>query len=210
MSVTRRTRLSLIAAAASGALVVAMAGTALASDRLDSPNCSDVDLQDAQAALDTAAPSERLRLDDLCEWVPALHSDDTEDADDATPETTPTAAPDAESADDDSTDEDSADKDSADKDSDSDAKDDKDDAEKDDAKSDAKDDEGSDNGDRDCADFDSQADAQAAFEENSEDDPERLDADDDGIACEDHFGTEDQQVAVHPRGGVATGGSGLS
>jgi hypothetical protein len=39
-------------------------------------------------------------------------------------------------------------------------------------------------------------------------DPERLDADDDGIACEDSFGTEGQQVAVFPLGGVATGGAG--
>ena len=62
-------------------------------------------------------------------------------------------------------------------------------------------------GDRDCADFTSQADAQAALKAD-ESDPERLDADDDEIACEDHFKTEDDQVAVKPEGGVATGGDG--
>jgi hypothetical protein len=176
MSVSRRTRLSAVAAVASGVLVVAMAGTALAADRLDAPNCSDLDLQDAQAALDAVAPSERHRLDTLCASIPAIRSENSEEADDATPATTPAAVPD----------EDSAEKESADEDSD------KDDAEG--------------NGDRDCADFDSQADAQAAFEETSNDE-ERLDADDDGIACEDRFDTEGQQVAVYPKGGVATGGA---
>ena len=61
-------------------------------------------------------------------------------------------------------------------------------------------------GDRDCVDFDTQAEAQAALEESSGD-PERLDSDDDGIACEQQFGTEGRQVAVSPRGGVATGGA---
>jgi hypothetical protein len=60
--------------------------------------------------------------------------------------------------------------------------------------------------DRDCADFPTQAEAQAALAPG---DPERLDADSDGIACEEQFGTEDQQVAVHPVGGVATGGTPL-
>jgi Excalibur calcium-binding domain len=195
MSVTRRTRLSLIAAAASGALVVTMAGTALASAPLDGPNCSDLGLQDAQAALDTLDPAERLRLDDLCEAIPVVRSDDTEDADDAAPKTTPAAAPDEEDADDDNAD--------------------ADDGKKADKKADNEDEDSNDNGDdnaagdRDCADFDSQADAQAAFEESSNDE-ERLDADDDGIACEDAFGTEDQQVAVYPEGGVATGGAALS
>lgn len=59
---------------------------------------------------------------------------------------------------------------------------------------------------RDCADFPTQAEAQAALAPG---DPERLDADSDGIACEQQFGTEDQQVAVHPVGGVATGGTPL-
>lgn len=59
--------------------------------------------------------------------------------------------------------------------------------------------------DRDCPDFATQADAQAALTA-APGDPERLDADDDGIACEDHFGTEAQQVAVIPEGGVDTGG----
>jgi hypothetical protein len=130
MSVTRRTRLSVIAAAASGALVVAMTGTALAADHLDRPTCSDIDLQDAQ---DAVAPSDRHRLDDLCKSVRTRLSDDIEESDqDATPDTTPAAA----------------------------------------------DDEDSDDGDRDCAD-------------------------DDGIVCEDHFDTDDQQVAVRPKGGVA-------
>ncbi|MFC4948578.1 excalibur calcium-binding domain-containing protein [Pseudonocardia sp. GCM10023141] len=59
--------------------------------------------------------------------------------------------------------------------------------------------------DRDCPDFATQADAQAALTAQAGD-PERLDADGDGIACEDHFGTANQQVAVFPVGGVATGG----
>ncbi|MCE3554033.1 excalibur calcium-binding domain-containing protein [Pseudonocardia sp. RS11V-5] len=63
-------------------------------------------------------------------------------------------------------------------------------------------------GDRDCADFATQAAAQAVLLADLSD-PERLDADSDGIACEDHFGTEGRQVAVHPVGGVATGGAGL-
>jgi hypothetical protein len=61
-------------------------------------------------------------------------------------------------------------------------------------------------GDRDCADFATQAEAQAVLAGRSGD-PERLDTDDDGVACEEHFGTEDRQVAVYPQGGVATGGS---
>ena len=196
MSVTRRTRLAVIAAAASGALVVAMAGTALASVNVGRQDCSDA-VQDAQAALDT----ELHGLDRVCESIPALQSEDSENSDEATPETTPAAAPDEDSADADAAD------DSSDKDADKDA--DKDNDEKsDDKKSDDKDGK-DDGGDRDCADFDSQADAQAAFEK-SKNDEDGLDADDDGVACEDRFGTEDQQVAVHPRGGVATGGSGLS
>jgi hypothetical protein len=194
MSVTRHTRLSLIAAAASGALVVTMAGTALASAPLDGPNCSDLGLQDAQAALDTLDPAERLRLDDLCEAIPVVRSDDSEEADDAAPDTTPAAAPDEENDDDN-------------------AADDKDNDKKADKKDEGSNDDGDEDdnaaGDRDCSDFASQADAQAAFEESSNDE-ERLDADDDGIACEDAFGTEDQQVAVYPEGGVATGGAALS
>ncbi|HVL84068.1 MAG TPA: excalibur calcium-binding domain-containing protein [Pseudonocardia sp.] len=58
--------------------------------------------------------------------------------------------------------------------------------------------------DRDCADFPNQAAAQAALAPG---DPERLDADADGIACEDAFGTEGNQVAVAPVGGVDTGGT---
>jgi hypothetical protein len=60
--------------------------------------------------------------------------------------------------------------------------------------------------DRDCPDFATQADAQVAFD-SAPGDPERLDADNDGIACEDHFATEGNQVAVVPVGGVATGGT---
>jgi hypothetical protein len=62
--------------------------------------------------------------------------------------------------------------------------------------------------DRDCADFPTQAEAQAVLVAGPSD-PERLDADSDGIACEQQFGTEGQQVAVHPVGGVATGGAAL-
>lgn len=193
MSVTRRTRLAVIAAAASGALVVVMAGTALASDDVGRQDCSDA-VQDVEAALDTVARSELQGLDRVCESIQNVHREDSEDSDEGTPETTPAAAPDENSADaadsDDSSDEDGDDEKSEDKD-----------------KDENKDKDGA--GDRDCADFDSQADAQAAFEESSNDE-DGLDADDDGVACEEHFGTEDQQVAVHPRGGVATGGSGLS
>ena len=59
--------------------------------------------------------------------------------------------------------------------------------------------------DRDCTDFSSQSDAQAALDADSKD-PDNLDADDDGIACEDRFGSPDQQVQVLPSGGVDTGG----
>lgn len=61
--------------------------------------------------------------------------------------------------------------------------------------------------DRNCADFKTQAEAQAAFDADKSD-PDNLDADDDKIACEDHFKTEGNQVAVKPKGGVATGGDG--
>jgi hypothetical protein len=192
MSVTRRTRLAVIAAAASGALVVVMAGTALASDDVGRADCSDA-VQDVEAALDTVARSELRGLDRVCEAIPTLDREDSEDSDEGTPETTPAAAPDENSADaadsDDSSDENG------------------DDQKSEDGKSEDEDKGGA--GDRDCADFDSQADAQAAFEESSNDE-DGLDADDDGVACEEHFRTEDQQVAVHPRGGVATGGSGPS
>jgi hypothetical protein len=156
MPASRRTRLSVIAAAASGALVVAMTGTALAAGHADRASCADIQ--------DAVAPGE---LDGPCESIRTPRSDDGEDADDGTPATTPAAAPDEES-------EDNADGD-----------------------------------DRDCPDFGSQAGAQAALEEGP-DDLERLDADDDGVACEDHFGTEGRQVAVHPLGGVATGGAALT
>ena len=59
--------------------------------------------------------------------------------------------------------------------------------------------------DKDCADFASQADAQAALDAAAGD-PDNLDADDDGIACEQYFGEDGQQVQVHPTGGVDTGG----
>lgn len=60
-------------------------------------------------------------------------------------------------------------------------------------------------GDKDCADFGSQAKAQAVLDEDS-DDPNNLDADRDGVACEDRFESDDQQVKVHPDGSVNTGG----
>jgi hypothetical protein len=58
---------------------------------------------------------------------------------------------------------------------------------------------------RACTDFPTQAAAQAALAA-SPTDPEQLDADKDGIACEDRFQTQGQQVTVHPSGPVATGG----
>lgn len=180
MRTSRRIRLSVLAAALSGALVVAMAGTALAAD-LD---CSDFEFQeDAQSVLD-ADRSDPNRLDGgsdgpadgvACESLPSRGSaddlaDDRADDeasgsgdDDDSLATTPAADPD----------------DDSDKDSDR---------------------------DRDCADFTSQAAAQAALTART-DDPEELDSDDDGIACEQHFGTDGRQVAVYPNGGVATGGA---
>ena len=66
-------------------------------------------------------------------------------------------------------------------------------------------------GDRDCADFATQQEAQTAFDADPSD-PERLDADGDGVACESFFDDvdeqDDQQVALHPVGGVDTGGRG--
>jgi hypothetical protein len=59
--------------------------------------------------------------------------------------------------------------------------------------------------DRDCADFASQKEAQDALDADSAD-SERLDKDDDDIACEDHFGSDKQQVQVRPKGAVDTGG----
>ena len=65
--------------------------------------------------------------------------------------------------------------------------------------------------DRDCADFATQQQAQTAFDADPSD-PERLDADGDGVACESFFDDvdeqDDQQVALHPVGGVDTGGRG--
>jgi len=65
--------------------------------------------------------------------------------------------------------------------------------------------------DRDCADFATQQEAQTAFDADPSD-PERLDADGDGVACESFFDDvdeqDDQQVALHPVGGVDTGGRG--
>jgi hypothetical protein len=58
--------------------------------------------------------------------------------------------------------------------------------------------------DRDCSDFSSPADAQAALDADRSD-PDRLDADRDGLACEALFGNGQQQVGIHPTGGVATG-----
>jgi hypothetical protein len=205
MSVSRRTRLSVIAAAASGVLVMAMTGTALAAGNQVQPDCSQT-VQDAQAAVDAVAPEGQLELPDLCESVPVLNTSDTADAegaDDGTPDTTPAAAPEEDGSDEASAAEDSTPNDDSTAD-----EDDKDGDKKDEDKKDDDKDGDGDKGDRDCADFDSQADAQAAFEESSNDE-ERLDADDDDIACEDHFDTEDQQVAVHPQGGVATGGAAL-
>jgi hypothetical protein len=97
---------------------------------------------------------------------------------------------------------------SSDSDSDSDSDDSSDSSsDSDDSDSDSDDSSSSTTGDdKDCADFASQADAQAALTAEPSD-PDNLDADDDGIACEDHFGEEGQQVQVHPTGGVDTGGA---
>ena len=56
-----------------------------------------------------------------------------------------------------------------------------------------------------CPDFATQALAQA-FLLADPTDPSGLDADHDGVACEDSFGTQNQQVAVIPNGAVRTGG----
>jgi hypothetical protein len=169
MSVPRRTRLSVVAAALSGALVVAMAGTALAADDL---NCSDFAFQEeAQAVLD-ADRSDPNRLDGgadgpadgvACESLPSRGAGrDAEGSgdEDGAPATTPATRPDEDPGEDE---------------------------------------------DRDCADFATQAAAQAAL--TARGGLEELDSDDDGVACEQHFGTEGRQVAVYPRGGVATGGA---
>jgi hypothetical protein len=101
MSTTRRARLSVLAAALSGALVVVMAGTALAAEDLD---CSDFGFrEEAQAVLD-ADRSDPHRLDGgvdgpadglACESLPSHGSDDdpesaTDEAD--APATTPATA----------------------------------------------------------------------------------------------------------------------
>jgi hypothetical protein len=86
MAPSRRT-LSLFAATFSGALVLAMAGTALAADDLD---CSDFDYQEeAEAVLDADGV--------VCDWLPRRGSGDNSvesDGDAGAPVTTPAAAPD--------------------------------------------------------------------------------------------------------------------
>jgi hypothetical protein len=121
MRTSRRIRLSVLAAALSGALVVAMAGTALAADR----DCSDFEFQeDAQAVLD-ADRSDPNRLDGgsdgpadgvACESLPsrgsadesADESDDSDKSDDFVA-TTPAADPDDDSGRDSGRDRDCAD-----------------------------------------------------------------------------------------------------
>ncbi|HLU57259.1 MAG TPA: excalibur calcium-binding domain-containing protein [Pseudonocardia sp.] len=191
MAVPRRTRLSMLAAAASGALVVTMAGTALAADRPDDPGCSEPGLAEVRSEL----------LDDACAAFVTARAV----AADATLGTTPAAAQDDDPDDDpDEEAEDSGDDDGADDDADDDGDRDEGDGDAGSGGNEIR--AGGTGRDRDCRDFASQADAQAALEA-SPGDPERLDADDDGIACENHFGTEGRQVAVHPKGGVATGGT---
>jgi hypothetical protein len=165
MSPSGRTRPSAFAAAFSGALVLVMAGTALAANALD---CSDVDYQEEAQAVLKADPSDPHRLGGgtdgvACDSLPSSDSDDSQESDEDAdaPATTPAAAPEV--------------GDGAD-------------------------------GDRDCPDFAPQAQAQAALAA-SPGDREQPDADDDGTACEQHFGTEGQQVAVFPQGAVATGAS---
>lgn len=58
---------------------------------------------------------------------------------------------------------------------------------------------------KNCSEFATQALAQA-FLLADPTDPSGLDGDRDGVACEDSFGTQDQQVAVIPNGAVRTGG----
>ena len=78
MPASRRTRLSLLAAAVSGALAVVMAGAALAARDLD---CSGLGHRHAAHAVLTGGPSDPYRLDS--------------GTDGAAPATTPAAAPDS-------------------------------------------------------------------------------------------------------------------
>ncbi len=163
MPIPRRTRAAVSAAALSTALVVAMAGTAIAMEDLD---CGDFSYQEqAQSVLD-ADRSDPNRLDGgregsadgvACESLPQRPEAPTPAAQRVatpavprvapetaprTPETTPPVQPVAPRSD-----------------------------------------------HRGCPDFVTQADAQAALA-HGVDDPERLDADDDGLACERYFGAE--------------------
>ncbi|HYH32323.1 MAG TPA: excalibur calcium-binding domain-containing protein [Pseudonocardia sp.] len=178
MHAPRRSRVAACAAALSAALAVGMAGTALAAEDL---NCSDFEYQEeAQAVLD-ADPSDPHRLDGGTGGA----------ADGVACESLPSRGDDADDAD--AAEEEEEEEAAADEDAPATtpaaAPEDEDDAER----------------DRDCADFATQAEAQAALV-GEPGDPERLDSDDDGVACEEHFGTEDRQVSVFPQGGVATGG----
>jgi hypothetical protein len=78
MPATRRTRLSVLAAAVSGAIAVVMAGAALAARDLD---CSGLGHRQAAHAVLTGDPSDPYRLDG--------------GTDGAAPATTPAAAPDS-------------------------------------------------------------------------------------------------------------------
>jgi hypothetical protein len=78
MPATRRTRLSVLAAAVSGAIAVAMAGSALAARDM---NCSGFDYREAAHAVRDSDPSDPYRLDG--------------GTDGAAPATTPAAVPDS-------------------------------------------------------------------------------------------------------------------
>jgi hypothetical protein len=200
--------------------LLGISGTAHAQDLL---NCDDFTYQEEAQAVLEKDPSDPNRLDGLtddekdgvaCESLPhkpvdeattttdvvsVMENDDsvadsttTTTTSTTTTETTPTTTTSS----------------SSDSDSDSDSDDSSDSSsDSDDSDSDSDDSSSSTTGDdKDCADFASQADAQAALTAEPSD-PDNLDADDDGIACEDHFGEEGQQVQVHPTGGVDTGGA---
>jgi Excalibur calcium-binding domain. len=179
MHLSRRARAAAFAAALSTALVVGMAGTAVAVET--NLNCSDFDFQeDAQAVFD-ADPDDPNGLDGgqsgapdgiACESLPSRVGSSVP----TTPVTPQPAVDDAAAGPEVAADVAATVETAAE------------------------------TTDRDCPDFPTQAQAQAALTSRTGD-PERLDADGDGIACEEHFRTAGNQVAVFPNGGVATGGS---
>lgn len=178
MPAPRRVRAALLGAALSTATLVAMAGTAVATDEKGCPDFPD--WASAQAFFDDL-PADLHGLDEdgdriACEGLPGAPDPDEplRDAEQGEQHDDGGTAAEEEAV---TTDGASADADAV-----------------------------AEVADRDCADFAAQAQAQAVLDADRSD-PERLDADDDGITCEDEFGTEGDQVAVHPVGGVDTGGA---